>query len=515
MHVLWIAVILTLQVPPPNAPAEHSETLRADRASILEREAKVLAALAKALKAGGDDDAAKQVVALLPAPASPDGSRPFVQLPEVVASRNPGLANVPVEKAQPHWRLGVDATRADSAKKLFDLAGRAASATPKRLALADACLRDVIARQPDHAEVRRLLGHVKYEGGWASPFAVSELRAGKTLHPTYGWVRKSWVKHLEKGELPENGSVAEGAERWISADQADAHHRDWANAWTIHTEHFQIRTNVPLAESIAFGRHLETLHDLFEALLADVVGDSLPLAQRFKTPGLVGEKKTELHLVSYFADRQEYVDTLRPSQPKIEESLGIYLPPTSPKSRRGHAYFFWDKGGDLPVIATLFHEVSHQLLFESGIARADAYKANGGNYWVFEGLGTYFETLQIQEDGSVRIGGLVGRRNEEAKKRLVVENALVPLKTFVQYDARAFNLDRMIFRHYQEASALTSLLMDGQGGKYRDGFLTYVRDACKGTLRRGSGHTLEERLETDYDTLQVELLAYLQSDPSE
>ena len=49
----------------------------------------------------------------------------------------------------------------------------ALKAIPPRLALADACLRDVIARDPGHAEAHRLLGFVPHEGGWATPFAAS------------------------------------------------------------------------------------------------------------------------------------------------------------------------------------------------------------------------------------------------------------------------------------------------------------------------------------------------------
>ena len=69
------------------------------------------------------------------------------------------------------------------------------------------------------------------------------------------------------------------------------------------------------------------------------------------------------------------------------------------------------------MTATLYHEVSHQLLFET--AGPNAYTKNVGNYWVFEGLGTYFETVSPQPDGSLEVGGLVGRRIEEAIKSLV------------------------------------------------------------------------------------------------
>ena len=47
----------------------------------------------------------------------------------------------------------------------------------------------------------------------------------------------------------------------------------------IATEHFEIQTDVPLAEAIVFARRLEAFYDLFFTLMADVVGENLPLAQ--------------------------------------------------------------------------------------------------------------------------------------------------------------------------------------------------------------------------------------------
>src|SRR4051794_21322598 len=114
MPLLWIALTLTLQVPPPNASAEESQRLRAERASILESEAKVLGSLAKAVKAAGDEDAAKQLAGFLPSPVAPDGSHEFLPLPEVVAS--PAKAPAPAREPKPAWRAGADAVRAESAK---------------------------------------------------------------------------------------------------------------------------------------------------------------------------------------------------------------------------------------------------------------------------------------------------------------------------------------------------------------------------------------------------------------
>ena len=98
-------------------------------------------------------------------------------------------------------------------------------------------------------------------------------------------------------------------------------------------------------------------------------------------------------------------------------SLGTYVPKKESKPFGGISYFFKDDGGQLDVTSTLYHEASHQLLFEA--AGPSDYTRNVGNYWVFEGLGTYFETIQPEPGGVLRFGGLVGPRIAQARIRLL------------------------------------------------------------------------------------------------
>ena len=86
--------------------------------------------------------------------------------------------------------------------------------------------------------------------------------------PTFGWVAGDWVPHLARGELPAPG----GGNRWLPTAEADALRRSWSPPWQIRTEHFEVRTNLPLSEAISFGRRLEDFHQLFFALMADVIG---------------------------------------------------------------------------------------------------------------------------------------------------------------------------------------------------------------------------------------------------
>src|SRR5262249_52954075 len=160
----------------------------------------------------------------------------------------------------------------------------------------------------------------------------------------------------------------------------------------------------------------------------------------------------------FFASKDQYLEHLRPKYGNnIDRSIGFYDPPRS-SSGRNPAYFFRDPEGDLPDTANLYHEVSHQLLFET--AGPNAYTRNVGNYWVFEGLGTYFETVESRPDGSLEVGGRVGRRMEEAIRSLAFLGRTIPLEPFVGYDEATFSRDDAgIYLRYQQAMALTVFLM--------------------------------------------------------
>ena len=506
MSCSGLIVILSLlgQVPPPALGAGAARELEAAKRSILAHEGGQLKVLAERLAKGGDEIAARQVRERLPRPVDPDGPTRFVPLPEVVLARRQPKAGEP-------WRQSLNEIESRSAQELFKLAQNAAKTVPPSYSLASLCLRAVIERQPDHPEARRLLGYVPHEGGWARPFAVQQLKKGLVSHPTFGWVRADWVPHLDRGELPAPPEArGQKKTRWLSAAEADGLRANWSPPWYINTEHFEIQTNVTMAEAITFGRRLEAFHDLFMALFADILGENQGLVRRFKDPAMTGEIAYKPHSVYYYASKSEYVDELRPSQgANIAKSLGFYPPPKSGGSRRMTAYFFRDPDGQLPVTATLYHEVSHQLLFET--AGTNAYTRNVGNYWVFEGLGTYFETVVPQPDGSLEVGGLAGPRIEVAIKALIGMGQLIPLAEFIALGENGFNSEDEIYLHYQQAMALAVFIMQWHDGIYRDAFLDYVRDAYRGRIKHGAGRTLQDRLGQSYATLDGQFRAFLKN----
>ena len=473
------------QIPPPKVGESRSAEF-ATRREAIDRDEQERSAAAGLPARPVDDQAAR------------DGSTRFVPLAEVVVA-SPAQVS-PAERA----------IRLDSAGKRFDLALAASKASSVPLAFIDACLRDVLARDPNHAQARRLLGFIPHgSGGWVTPFAAAELASKKVKDPTFGWVPADWIPHLQAGELPAPGAN----NRWLPTAQADALRREWRRGWTIYTEHFEIHSNVPLADVITFGGRLEAFHQLFFALMADLIGsENLPLARRLAQPGLQPTLATrpKTHQVYYFATRDEYATFLAPHLgAEARRNLGIYVPRKEDRTFGGRSYFFNDVGGQLDITETLYHEVSHQLLFES--AGTDNYTRNHGNFWVFEGLGTYFETLRPGADGSIRVGGLVGPRIARAHERIIGLREMIPIEAFVAMNQPAFlgKTGEDVYFNYAEAMALAVFLMQSRDGRYREGFLDYARDAYKGHLSRGSGHPLDDRLDVTYADLQREFLAYL------
>ncbi|MEO6809310.1 MAG: hypothetical protein ABI353_09395, partial [Isosphaeraceae bacterium] len=307
IHPAWlIGLTLSAQVPVPDAANEAPSALRASVQAALDQEAERLAERVGTLMRDGQVDAAKGVSPWIPPILPDDGPTRFQPLPEVVPAPIKPAAQDPE----------ASKIRVSTARILFDLARQAAApGAGQNFALADRCLRAVLERDPGHAEARRLLGFVAFEGGWATPYAAGLLKQTLVLHPKFGWVPDDWGPRLDRGELPGTKFVRGKPTEWLPADQADALRSGWNSSqdrfqqpWKITTEHFEIQTNVPLSEVIVFGRRLERLHEVFFSMFADLIGrDRLPLAQRFANGGAKPAKPTIKYSVWYFAERSQYI----------------------------------------------------------------------------------------------------------------------------------------------------------------------------------------------------------------
>ena len=468
------------------------------------REAADLSGLAGELAAQGKTEAAKLVLSELPRRESKDGPTRFMPLPEVVEPRNKTQA--------PTQPAGVEEIRARTAAALFELAGEAARSESGQYALASVCLRAVLERDPDHKEARRLLGYVPHGGGWATPFAVGRAQ-GKERQPSR---RSAGCRSLGAASRPVVSCrlPRAGVRRRLAGFRSP---RPTACARTGGPPGSSTQSTSRSRHECAPGRsdHLRApprglsrpLHDAVRRHSGRKHAHRSPF-QEPEAPARRPSQPPRLHQVWYFASKAEFVEHLSPRLgAEVALNLGFYDPP---KSGRGRvpAYFYRDPDGQIPETATLYHEVSHQLLFET--AGPNSYTKNFGNFWVFEGLGTYFETVSRRSrTARSKSAGWSGPRIAEAYQTLVVRHGMIPLAKFVAFDESTFRDKIQIYQNYQQAMALTVFLMQWDQGAYRDGFLDYVRDAYHGRIKRGVSRGIQDRLHQPYAILEKQFLTFL------
>ena len=274
---------MLLQVPPPTPGAEQAQKLEAERRSIIAREAAELSALADELAREGKPDAAKLVRA---------------ELPRSDVARRADAVHAVCRKSSSLVSTADAALPTDVRQRFEGAPPRPFSTSPgkpltpnrRSTLLASFCLRACSSATP----ITRKRG-----GCWdmsrmaeAGPrrSRSRQLKMKNVNHPTFGWVPADWVPHLDRGELPAPSSKGQKNLAGCRLPRPIGCEPIGAQRWRFATEHFEIQTNVPLAEAITFGRRLEAFHDLFMTLLADILGENLPIIRLFKSPTLAGRR---------------------------------------------------------------------------------------------------------------------------------------------------------------------------------------------------------------------------------
>ena len=128
-----------------------------------------------------------------------------------------------------------------------------------------------------------------------------------------------------------------------------------ATAGKSETDHYLVTTNHSLEEGVRLAGQLEQLYAVWQQVFAGYVTSDAELRggwPRGNPPASDAQK----HKVVYYRSRDEYIEALRPAQPQIAMTLGIYF------DTARTAYFFADEDQEP---STLFHEATHQLFQET------------------------------------------------------------------------------------------------------------------------------------------------------
>ncbi len=389
------------------------------------------------------------------------------------------------------------AVRAKYAEELFALAKEAANAGQSSLAFQWAT--ETVRENPDHVEARRVLGYTQRGGQWLTPYGVKMLDAGKKWDSQKGWI------------------AADGKTAPIPDARIDAsRHSDIKNGWQVRTDHFFVTTNHSQAAGVELAARLERLYQIWRQLFAGFYYSEKEVSGLFAGERIARVPARQFK-VFYYRNRADYVNNLTRRQPRIGETLGIYF------DTNAEAHFFAEdaeskvaaggataKATTAPV-ATLYHEAVHQLFQESKPAARRIGEAR--NFWVIEGVATYFETLTEHLDPKAglyfTIGESTAGRLPAAKEKLR-DNYYIPLADLTKLGKYEIQHRDDVAKLYSQSSGLVAFLVGGRDGQFREPLVRYLQAVY---ARRDSDETLSDATGSSYSDLDAAYQRFMGSLP--
>jgi hypothetical protein len=364
------------------------------------------------------------------------------------------------------------------ADKLFSLAKRAADAG--QLSLAFEWATEAVRENPDHADARRVLGYEKHGGQWLSPYAKRMVTAGKHWDPQAGWVGK---------------------------DDAAKDRKPGKNGWQVRTDNFLVTSNDSLAAAADLAARLERLYQVWRQLFAGFSFSDHEVRELFAGERAPRERHRPFRVI-YHRDKEDYVAALKRRQPRIAETLGIYFD----DDREAHFFAAADSAGTAQNAPTLHHEAVHQLFQET--RPATRHVGATGNFWIIEGIATYFETLREHRDPVAGLYYTIGEssagRLPAAKRRRLSEAYYVPLDELNELSKDDLQRYPDLVKLYSQSAGLAALLMDGEEGRYREPLVAYLTAVYAG---RDDKKSLSEATGTTNSELDAAYRRYLESLP--
>jgi hypothetical protein len=331
--------------------------------------------------------------------------------------------------------------------------------------------------------------------------------AGKQWHPKFGWLAPTDVARYESDERLVGS-------RWISADEDADRHREMKKGWQVRTDHFLVTTNHSLEAGVELAARLEWLHQVWRQLFAGFYMTENEVRRLF-----AGERQPRKQgrpfRVYYHRDKKQYVDALRSRQPMIAETLGIYFDDTR------EAHFFatnvatagsavgTSTGG--PPVATLYHEAVHQLFQET--KPAAKHVGQLANFWVVEGVATYFETFHEHNDPAMGLYFTIGDPDSgrlPAARQRMRDGYFVPLAELTQLGKFGIQGRHDIAKLYGQSCALTAFFMDDERGRYREPLVRYLGAVYAG---RDSASSLSDAMDASYSELDARYRRFTESLP--
>jgi len=135
------------------------------------------------------------------------------------------------------------------------------------------------------------------------------------------------------------------------------------------------------------------------------------------------------------------------------------------------------------------------------------------NFWVIEGVATYFETLAEHNDPKAglyyTIGELSAGRLPKARER-VHDNYYVPLADLTKIGKLEMQHRDDVAKLYSQSSGMAAFLLDGAEGRYREPMVRYLQAVY---TRHDNDQTLAEATGSSYSELDAAYRRFMESLP--
>lgn len=398
--------------------------------------------------------------------------------------------------AEREWRVVLKFARETLAKELYQLSRDLVNLN--RPSFAWSVLREVLHFDSDHKQARTLLGFARSGDEWMSPFAAKKLKAKQVWHDRFGWLPIEHVKRYDNGERFYE-------QKWMTKEREESIRRDIRKAWVVETDHYKVKTNVSLERGVELAKSLEVFHQYFHNTFAAFFNTPEQLMKQFAPTGTSAAKPSKQFLVTFFRSKDEYISRLKEKNSLIEITRGIYM--TDDLT----AYFF--DHPDVDTDGTLFHEATHQLLYElhSPGRSIGAHE----HFWIVEGIACYMESFRIKA-GGISIGDPKYLRFQAAAYRALEDKPkpyYVPLARFTSMSMLAYQTDPSIEKNYSQASGLVHFFMHADNGRYRDALISHLELLYRPQSVRGHLPGLDQLTGVAYEELDRQYIEHLKSFP--
>lgn len=250
----------------------------------------------------------------------------------------------------------------------------------------------------------------------------------------------------------------------------------WSNAFEYETERFYIRTDLPKDEAKAIAQQMDLLYAFVHKNFPDL-------------------KHASKKFVCYiFKDQKEYDEVMKKAHPDSVGRGGFY----SHKDHFTH-FFKHDKDSDVwrSILKTdpdadldeysrsvWLHETTHQILHECvGKSIPQISDKDYFNFWVVEGLPSYFESLRLKPDGGYDVGYPEHYRFRNLRKYFPKRLRDLDLEQLIKANrTEVFGERKTSQLNYHMTVMLSDFFFKFEDGKYREKFLKYAVEVHKGNV---------------------------------